>query len=117
MCKRNHLDWHKRVWYPCPMTTMQSELYDALVSAGADEAKARRAAEEAADRDRGFDRIERRIDSLHSDLGKRIDSSQSTLERRIDSVNADLSGQISLLRWMFGALVGGVAAIMIKLFV
>ncbi len=124
------------------MTTM----HDALVSAGAGEAKARRAAEQAADHEQGFDRLERRLDAMQSGLGRRLDVVQSGLEQRIDVVQSGLErridavqsgleqrigavhsnldkkiveqgGRLLLLQWMFGLLVGGVAAILIKLFV
>jgi len=43
------------------MTTMISEIYDALLSAGADEVKARKAAEAIAEHEKRFDHIDREL--------------------------------------------------------
>lgn len=51
------------------MTTMIAEVYDALISAGADEAKARKAAETLANYDDRFARIERRLTLMTWQLG------------------------------------------------
>jgi len=46
------------------MTTMNAEVYDALVSAGADEEKARKAAESVSQFDEKFLRIEAKLNQL-----------------------------------------------------
>ncbi len=51
------------------MTTMGTEVYDALLSAGAPEDKARRAAEVLANYDDRFSRIERRLAVLTWQVG------------------------------------------------
>jgi len=43
------------------MTTMISEIYDALLSAGADEVKARKAAEAIAEHEKRFDHIDNEL--------------------------------------------------------
>lgn len=74
-----------------PMTTMIAELYDALVSAGAPEDKARKAAETVA-------AYENRFASIDVKLTK-------------------IDGDINLLKWMLGLLLAGVASLVIKAFV
>ncbi len=73
------------------MTTMIAELYDALVSAGAPEDKARKAAETVA-------AYENRFASIDVKLTK-------------------IDGDINLLKWMLGLLLAGVASLVIKAFV
>jgi hypothetical protein len=43
------------------MTTMISEVYDAFISAGADEEKARKAAEAVAEHEQRFDHIDKEL--------------------------------------------------------
>ena len=43
------------------MTTMISEIYDAFISAGADEEKARKAAEAVAEHEKRFDHIDKEL--------------------------------------------------------
>ena len=117
------------------MTTMITEVYDALVSAGADDGKARRAAEVMAGHEDRFDGLERHIDAGDAALGRRIDAVEVALGRRIDAVEvalgrridalqsdlqvtrSDLGGRITLLQWQLALLIGGVVAILLKLFV
>ncbi len=106
------------------MTTMIAEVYDALVSAGAEDGKVRRAAEVMAGHEDRFDRLDRHIDGVEARLGQRIDAVEVTVGRRIDALHADLQvtkselgGRITLMQWQLGLLVGGVVAILLKLFV
>lgn len=70
---------------------MIAELYDALVAAGSPEDKARKAAETVA-------AYENRFANLNVKL-------------------TELKGDMSLLKWMMGILIAGVASLVIKAFV
>jgi hypothetical protein len=72
------------------MTTMISELYDALISAGAEEEKARKAAETVAAYENRFASIETKL--------------------------VEIQGSLRLLQWMLALLVGGVGSLIIKAF-
>ncbi|MEI8394336.1 MAG: hypothetical protein WCF85_06335 [Rhodospirillaceae bacterium] len=72
------------------MTTMIAELYDALVSAGAPEDKARKAAETVAAYDNRFSGVDVKL--------------------------AEIKGDMNLLKWMMGILIAGVASLVIKTF-
>lgn len=83
------------------MTTMITEVYDALKEAGASEEKAKAAASALADYGNRFDRLELKIDRLES------------------SVNADvkiLKAEISVLKWMSGFVIAGIISLIIRLF-
>ncbi len=54
------------------MTTMISEIYDAFISAGADEDKARKAAEAVAEHEKRFDHIDRELAVLKWMMGVMI---------------------------------------------
>ena len=102
---------------------MISEVYDALLDAGASEEKARRAAETLVDYDDCFNRLERKVDGTKSDLERKIDGFKSDLERKIDLTKSDLdlrieglNGRVTLLQWQLAVLIGGVAALVIKAF-
>lgn len=84
------------------MTTMVTELYDALREAGASEEKSRRAAEALANYDDRFNRIENRIREAKADL-----------DLQISAVRSD----VTLLKWMTGTTLALVVAAVIKLFV
>ncbi len=70
------------------------ELYEALKEAGASDAKAQAAARAMADHDARFD----------------------TLETKIDTGLAEVRAQITMLKWMTGIVIAGVAALIIKTF-
>ena len=72
------------------MTTMIAEVYDALKSAGADEEKARAAAEAIATHQR------------------------DTTELRTEF--SDIRGELKLLKWMLGLVLAGIASLVIKAF-
>jgi len=77
------------------MATMVSEVYDALVEAGASQEKARKAAEAVANYDG-------RIGDIRGDVGE--------VKQELASVKADLS----LLKWMIGFVLAGVAALVLR---
>ena len=79
------------------MTTMVTEIYDALREAGASEEKARRAAEALANYSDRFGEVESRIDRVQTALELRIEEVANKLERRIEAMNADLERQIAAL--------------------
>ena len=76
------------------MSTMVVELYDALVSAGAPEEKARSAAQAMSEESL----------ATKADIAK--------LERNIAKVERELS----VVKWMTGAIVAGVVSLVIKSF-
>lgn len=79
------------------MTTMISELYDALKEAGASEEKAKAAAQAIADYERHFVRIESKLDSL---------------EAEIKVVKAELG----IIKWLAGLIIAGIISLIIKAF-
>lgn len=127
------------------MTTMVTELYDALRDAGASDEKARRAAEALANYDDRFNRVDRQIDGLDQKIDRavlrlegRIEALDQKLERsvvqlegkiegldqKIDRAVLQLEGKIeavradqNLLRWMAGTSVALNVAVLVKLFV
>lgn len=72
------------------MSTMISEVYDAFVEAGASQEKARRAAEAVANDETRFNLLEQKMTALQGDM--------------------------TLLKWMLGAVIGGVIATVLKLY-
>jgi len=106
------------------MTTMVTEVYDALRDAGASEEKARRAAEVLANYDDRFNRVEARIDRVQTSLEMQIAAVKTDLELRIAAVRTDLERQIAavkadvaVLKWMTGTAIALIVAVLIKLFV
>lgn len=79
------------------MTTMITELYDALKEAGASEGKAKAAAEAIADYEKHFARIE-------SDL--------TDVKAEIKVIKVE----INLVKWMLGFVMAGIISMIIKLF-
>jgi hypothetical protein len=74
------------------MSVMVVELYQALKEAGASEQKVQAAAQ--------------------ADYNTRFDK----LETKIDTGLAELKAQITMLKWMNGVVIGGVAALIINTF-
>ncbi len=72
------------------MTTMIAEIYDALLSAGSEEGKARKAAEAVAAYESRFGGVELKIETLR--------------------------GDVRLMQWMLGLLLAGVASLVVKAF-
>ena len=73
------------------MSTMISEVYDAFLDAGASQDKARKAAEAVAGFENRFNSLEQKITVLQGDM--------------------------NLVKWALGILVGGVIATVLKLYV
>lgn len=72
------------------MATMISEVYDALLSAGAPDDKARKAAEAIAAYESRFAQLDVRL--------------------------TPIEGEVNLLKWMSGIIIAGVASLVIKTF-
>lgn len=72
------------------MATMISEVYDALLSAGAPDDKARKAAEAIAAYESRFPQLDVRLTRIE--------------------------GELNLLKWMSGIIIAGVASLVIKTF-
>ena len=117
------------------MNMMVSELYDALLSAGAEEAKARRAAEGFATSDQEFrkqfselrednQKMRTEMASLRGELksemqGLRTDMGglRGELKVEMQGLRTDmggLRGELSLVKWMGGVLIGMATAILLK---
>lgn len=79
------------------MTTMVTELYDALREAGASEGKARSAAEALANYDDRFNRLDRNLDLVD----RKIDSAVSDLERKLDLIDRKIDSAVSDLERKF----------------
>ena len=96
------------------MNMMVSELYDALLSAGADEAKARRAAEGLATSDQDF---RKQFGDLREDNAK-MRTEMADLRGELRREMQELRGELSLVKWMGGVLIGlAVATLLRVLFV
>ena len=92
------------------MTTMISELYEALVDAGATEEKAKEAAVALACMDAGG----------RAASGTKAGTAENlTTKKDIDEVRGHihrLELNMAVLKWMVGATLTGVAAIIVKIF-
>ena len=83
------------------MATMLSEVYDALIAAGAPEDKARKAAEAIVGYDSRFSGLESTLTNQFSKLGNDFTT---------------LRGDVNLLRWMVGFNIALVVAVLFKVF-
>jgi hypothetical protein len=72
------------------MALMSSELYDALLDAGASEEKSRKAAEAVAQQENRFASLEQRM---------------VTVEGKIDTLRAELRGELAWIKWMLGTVI------------
>jgi tetrahydromethanopterin S-methyltransferase subunit G len=90
------------------MSTMISEVYDALKEAGASEEKARKAAEALASYENRFTQLDRALDTLDRKLEQRF--------ARVDERFAKADGEMALLRWMIGFNLALTVAILWKVF-
>ena len=79
------------------MTTMITELYDALKEAGASEDKAKAAAEAIADYEKHFTHIESDLTDIKAEIKV-------------------LKMEINLVKWMLGFIIAGIISMIIKLF-
>ena len=102
------------------MTTMISELYEALVDAGATEAKAREAAVAlSAENLNSKDTIAEVKAELASDiagLDQKLSGKITELDQRLSGKIAELDKKMAVMQWMMGATLTGVAAIIVKIF-
>ena len=98
------------------MTTMISELYEALINAGATEEKAREAAVAlSAENLNSKDTIAEVKAELASDiagLDQKLSGEIAETRKDIHKLQLD----VAVLKWMMGATLTGVAAIIVKLF-
>ena len=91
------------------MTTMISELYEALINAGATEEKAREAAVAlSAENLNSKDTIAEVKAELAGDI--------AALDEKLSGKIAELDKNMAVLKWMMGATLTGVAAIIVKIF-
>ena len=91
------------------MTTMISELYEALVDAGATEEKAKEAAQAlSAENLNSKDTIAEVKAELAGDI--------AALDEKLSGRIAELDKKMAVMQWMMGATLTGVAAIIVKLF-
>ncbi len=88
------------------MTTILTEVYDAFVSAGVPDDKARKAAEALGGQERRFDKLENTIDL-------RFAAQKSEMDTRFAKVDVELL----LLKWMMGFTLALVVAIFAKQFI
>ena len=102
------------------MTTMISELYEALVDAGATEEKAREAAQAlSAENLNSKDTIAKVKAELAGDiaaLDEKLSGKITELDQRLSGKIAELDKKMAVMQWMMGATLTGVAAIIVKLF-
>lgn len=99
------------------MNIMVSDLYDALMSAGADETKARRAAEGLATSDQDF---RKQFSELREDNQKmRVEMAnlRGGLLQEMSGLRLEMQsvrGELSLVKWMGGVLIGLAVAILLR---
>ena len=102
------------------MTTMISELYEALINAGASEEKAREAAQAlSAENLNSKDNAAEVKAELASDiagLDEKLSGKIAKLDQRLSGKIAELDKKMAVMQWMMGATLTGVAAIIVKLF-
>ena len=121
------------------MSVMISEVYDAFVSAGVPDDKARKAAEALSGNERRFDKLENnidlrfaafesnvdarfanlksQIDARFANLKSEIDARFAALKSEMDTRFAKVDGELLLLKWMMGFTLALVFAIFAKQFV
>jgi len=128
------------------MTTILTEVYDAFVSAGVPDDKARKAAEALSGHERRFDKLENTIDlrfsalernvearfaALKGDMDARFVALKGEMDARfvalkgemdarfanVDTRFAKVDGELLLLKWMMGFTLALVFAIFAKQFV
>ena len=93
------------------MTTMNAEVYDALVNAGADETKAREAAISVAQYDRDVADIRESLADLKTSVAD-IRESLADLKTSV----ADIRGSLRIMQWMFGFTLAFVVALTWQVF-
>ena len=113
------------------MTTMISELYEALIDAGATEEKAREAAqalsaENLNSKDNVADvkaelasdiaALDEKLSGKIAALDEKLSGKIAELDQRLSGKIAELDKKMAVMQWMMGATLTGVAAIIVKLF-
>ena len=102
------------------MTTMISELYEALVDAGASEAKAKQAAEAlSAENLSSKDHIADVKQELAGDiagLDQKLSGKITELDQRLSGKITELDKKMAVMQWMLGATLAGVVSILVKIF-
>ena len=102
------------------MTTMISELYEALVDAGASESKAKEAAEAlSAENLSSKDHIADVKQELASDiagLDQKLSGKITELDQRLSGKITELDKKMAVMQWMLGATLAGVVSILVKIF-
>ena len=118
------------------MTTMISELYEALIDAGATEEKAREAAVALACMDAGgraasgtkagtaenlnskdtIAEVKAELAGDIAELDQKLSARITALDEKLSGKIAELDKNMAVLKWMMGATLTGVAAIIVKIF-
>ena len=102
------------------MTTMISELYGALVDAGATESKAKEAAEalsaEGLNSKGSIAEVKTELAGDIAGLDEKLSGKIAELDQRLGGKIAELDKKMAVMQWMMGATLTGVAAIIVKLF-
>ena len=109
------------------MTTMISELYEALINAGASEEKAREAAvalsaenlnskdnvaEVKAELASDIAGLDEKLSGKIAELDQRLSGKIAELDHRLSGKIAELDKKMAVMQWMMGATLTGVAAIL-----
>lgn len=99
---------------------MLAEVYDALLEAGASPEASRKAAEAVAN-------FEGRANRIEQDVGERTSGLRGELSKVREEVAsfrgetrerfARIEGELTLLKWMLGVVVAGVATLVVRSFV
>ena len=84
------------------MALMSGDLYDALIDAGASEAKARKGAEAVANADQRFTSLESTMNARFATLEGKMDTRFATLEGKFETLRADLKGEMAWIKWIMG---------------
>jgi hypothetical protein len=99
------------------------ELYDALIEAGASEAKARAASRAVADMEGQFTQIRSDISHLDqklrndiSHLDQKLDQKISELRSYVDQRFTQVDGTLRLHNWMLGTILAFLVAVFFKVF-
>ena len=94
------------------MATMIAEVYEDLKEAGASEEKAQAASKAIADFENRFTKANTSV----RELDKKVDVQFGELRKDVEVGFARVEGQIRLLKWMVGAIVGANISLILKAF-
>lgn len=111
------------------MTVMIAEVSDALRSAGADDERARRAAEALAEWKGESRELRANITEMRAEVSSGLSDARTDLRSEIGGLRTDLQGELhkvqiklekgrgerSLIKWMFGALIVLNTGILVRL--